>query len=53
MTKLTQIRSVRFADAANGRKTGDRTGVGFFIPLPDALAAQYPSLGTRTSPHLM
>lgn len=31
------------ADAKNGKTTGDRSSVGFFIPLPDELAKQYPS----------
>lgn len=31
--------------AEDGKKTGDRTGVGFFIPLPKELADQFPPLG--------
>jgi len=38
---------------ANGKKTGYRDSVGLFIPLPAALARQFPSLGTedRSPPH--
>jgi len=35
------------ASAKDGKKTGDGSGVGLFIPLPDFLAEQYPDL----SPH--
>ena len=41
------------ADAKNGKKTGDRTGVGFFIPLSPGLGNQFPSLGDddKSPPH--
>lgn len=44
----------RRADAKNGEATGDRTGVGLFIPLPDALADQFPSLAPEdnSTPHV-
>ena len=40
--------------ASDGIKTGDGTGVGFFIPLNPSLAAQFPSLGEedRSPPHV-
>jgi len=34
----------RIASAKDGKKEGDRSGVGLFIPLPPNLAAQFPSL---------
>ena len=33
------------ASASDGKKTGDRTGVGFFIPLPKEHAEKFPDLG--------
>ena len=36
-------KKMREANAADGKTTGNRTGVGFFIPLPENLAQQYPS----------
>jgi tRNA nucleotidyltransferase/poly(A) polymerase/DNA topoisomerase IB len=43
----------RVASAENGKKTGDRTGVGLFIPLSDELGAHFPSLGDedKSPPH--
>lgn len=42
------------ASAKDGKKTGDRTGVGFFVPLPANLANHFPSLGSEDSspPHI-
>jgi len=41
----------RLAGAEDGKKEGDRTGVGFFIPLPEELAEAFPSLAPEdTSP---
>ena len=41
----------KYFGAAYGKKTGDGTGVGLFIPLPEPLASQFPSLGDAdTSP---
>lgn len=42
------------ASAKDGKKTGDSTGVGLFIPVPDLLAAQFPSLGAedKSVPHV-
>jgi len=41
------------SSAKDGRKTGDGSGVGFFIPLPPDLGAQFPDLGDedRSNPH--
>jgi len=41
------------ADSQDGKKTGDRTGVGFFIPVPKELAGQFPPLGDedKSKPH--
>jgi len=33
------------SSAKDGKKTGDGTAVGLFVPLPPALAAKFPSLG--------
>ena len=43
----------RTASAKDGKKVGDGTGVGLFIPLPDELSAQFPSLGSKdkSPPH--
>jgi len=40
--------------AEDGFKTGDRTGVGLFIPLPPGLAQQFPALGDddKSPPHV-
>jgi tRNA nucleotidyltransferase/poly(A) polymerase/2'-5' RNA ligase len=42
------------SNAKDGSKVGDNTSVGLFIPLPDALAKQYPSLGDtdKSVPHV-
>jgi len=42
-----------FGSASDGKKTGDGTGVGFFIPLPSYLADRFPDLGDqdRSAPH--
>lgn len=42
------------ASASDGVKTGDGTGVGFFIPLDPSLAAKFPGLGAedRSKPHV-
>ena len=44
---------MKLSSAEDGKKTGDGTGVGFFIPLSEALASQFPSLGDNDSspPH--
>ena len=44
---------LRNSSASDGIKTGDRTGVGFFIPLSPELASQFPDLGEQdqSSPH--
>jgi len=44
---------VKRADAENGKKTGDRSDVGLFIPLPGDLASQFPDLGSndQSVPH--
>ncbi|MFA6233496.1 MAG: 2'-5' RNA ligase family protein [Bacteroidota bacterium] len=44
---------MRISSAENGTKTGDGTGVGVFIPLPEHLAKQFPSLGgeDKSPPH--
>lgn len=41
------------ANARNGKKTGDRSDVGLFIPLPTELASQFPPLGKEDNspPH--
>lgn len=45
---------MRISSAANGKKTGDGSDVGFFIPLPEDLALQFPSLGDKdkSPPHV-
>ena len=45
---------LRLGNAENGKKTGDRTGVGLFIPLPRELADLYPDLGDedKSTPHV-
>lgn len=42
------------ASASDGIKTGDGTGVGFFIPLDATLAAKFPDLGAEdlSKPHV-
>jgi len=42
------------AAAQNGKSTGNRKSVGFFIPLPKELAAQYPSRAPvdKSAPHV-
>lgn len=44
----------RLASAKDGKKTGDGTGVGLFIPVPDSLAVQFPPLGAedKSVPHV-
>jgi 2'-5' RNA ligase len=46
-------RYLKKADAATGKKDGDGSDVGFFIPLPEVLAKQFPSLGSKdkSPPH--
>ena len=41
------------ANAKNGKKTGDGTGVGLFIPVSGAIAEVFPSLGNedKSPPH--
>lgn len=43
----------KVASAEDGKKTGDRKGVGFFIPLPADLAAKFPDRGPedKSPPH--
>lgn len=52
--KIAEKYLQRYADAKNGKKTGDRTGVGLFIPIPKDLAEKFPSLGEddRSPPHV-
>lgn len=40
-------RAIKKGSAADGVKTGDGHGVGFFIPLPSSLASAFPSLGSE------
>lgn len=46
--------SSKTASAKDGKKTGDSTGVGLFIPVPDSLAIQFPPLGAedKSVPHV-
>ena len=41
------------SSAEDGKKTGDRSGVGFFIPLPSDLAEKFPDRGPedQSAPH--
>lgn len=53
VAEVAAASSDRHASAEDGKKTGDRTGVGFFIPLSKDLGKQFPDLGDedRSDPH--
>lgn len=50
MGYFSQNQVFRQADAKDGQKSGNGTEVGFFIPVPDFLASQFPSLVQDLSP---